>query len=443
MRWQDRVGSRLTSAELAVKPIQSGQTVAVATYTCTPGTLCGALADRARRGELHDVRIDHAAALFPWTADDLHGAFQLHDNFATPHNRAATHAGAMEYLPLSTWRSGELPQGFEPSPDYFLVPISPPNQHGFASFGPGVWFSNLLARDAKTVIAEVHPEFIRTGGDNFVHVDEIDWFVEAEATASENAPPNLAPSDEELACVDAICNLVAAELVNDGDTLQMGVGTVSASLAKFLGFRNDLGIQTELITGGTAELVRSGVVTGKHKTLWPGKVVASALVGVGRDELAMIHENPVYELYDFGTTDDLRRLIQQPNFVTVNNAMLVDLTGQVASESFDHRPYTGVGGQSVFMIAGAYSQGGRSVSVLPSSSRPGGGSRRVSRIVPGLPPGTPVTVPRTFVDTVVTEHGIAHLRGRTIRERAGALIEIAHPEFREELRRRARELHSV
>ncbi len=442
MRWQDRVGSKLTSVEQAVKPIRSGQTVAVATYTCTPSTLCRALASRARRGELRDVRIDHAAALFPWTAADLGGAFQLHDNFATPHNRAATHAGEMEYLPLSTWRAGELPQGFEARPDHFLVPISPPNQHGFASFGSGVWFSNLLARGAKNVIAEVHPEFIRTGGDNFVHVDQIHAFVEAEEVAGE-AAAGPEPSAEELACVDAICNLVAAELVNDGDTLQMGVGTVSASLAKFLGFRNDLGIQTELITGGTAELVRSGVVTGKHKTLWPGKVVASALVGVDRDELAMIHENPVYELYDFGTTDDLRRLIQQRNFVTVNNAMLVDLTGQVASESFDHRPYTGVGGQSVFMIAGAYSPGGRSVSVLPSSSRPGGGAKRVSRIVAGLPPGTPVTVPRTFVDFVVTEHGVAELRGKTIRERAGALIEIAHPEFRDELRARARELHRV
>jgi 4-hydroxybutyrate CoA-transferase len=292
-------------------------------------------------------------------------------------------------------------------------------------------------RGAKCVIAEVHPEFIRTGGDNFVHASEIDFFVEAEEAQNAVAPPGPPPNAEEIAATDAICNLVAAELVNDGDTLQMGIGTVSSALAKFLGFRNDLGIQTELITGGTAELVRSGVVTGRHKSMYPGKVVGSALVALGREELDAIDGNPVFELYDFGTTDDLRRLSQQKNFVAVNNGLVVDLTGQVSAESFDHRPFTGVGGQTVFMIAGAYSEGGRSVSVLPSSSRPAGGAR-VSRVVAGFPPGTAITVPRTFVDYVVTEHGIAELRGKSLRQRAGALIDVAHPEFREELRTQAR-----
>jgi 4-hydroxybutyrate CoA-transferase len=302
-----------------------------------------------------------------------------------------------------------------------------------------VWFSNLLSRSAKCVIGEVHPEFIRTGGDNFVHSSDIDLFVEAEDAADAVTPPGASPSEEEVAATDTICNLVAAELVRDGDTLQMGIGTVSSALAKFLGFRNDLGIQTELITGGIAELVRAGVVTGKYKSLHPGKVVGSALVALGREELAAIDGNPVFELYDFGTTDDLRRLAQQRNFVAVNNALVVDLTGQVSAESFDHRPFTGVGGQTVFMVAGAYSEGGHSVSVLPSSSRPAGGAR-VSRILAGFPPGTAITVPRTFVDYVVTEHGIAQLRGKSIRERAAALIEVAHPDFRQELRAQAKAL---
>jgi 4-hydroxybutyrate CoA-transferase len=291
------------------------------------------------------------------------------------------------------------------------------------------------------VIGEVHPEFIRTGGDNFVHISAIDYFVEAEGAMSAT-PPVAPPSAEELAATDAICNLVAAELVADGDTLQMGIGTVSASLAPYLGFRNDLGIQTELITSGTAELVRAGVVTGRRKSLYPGKVVGSALVALGREELELVDGNPVFELYDFGTTDDLRSLAQQKNFVTVNNALVVDLTGQVSAEAYDHRPFTGVGGQTVFMIAGAYSEGGHSVSVLPASSRPAGGAR-VSRIVAGFPPGTAITVPRTFVDFVVTEFGIAELRGKSLRQRVGALIEIAHPAFREELRTQARALYSA
>jgi 4-hydroxybutyrate CoA-transferase len=439
MRWQDRVGTKLASAEEAVAKVQSGQTVGVGTYTCTPQTLCRALAERGRRGELEGVRIDHAAALFCWTAPELRRAFALHDNFATAFNRPAILEAAVDYLPISVWQAGVTPPHYDPSPDFYLVPVSPPDAHGYCSFGPGVWFSNLLCRSAKCVVAEVHPEFIRTGGDNFVHESEIDWFVAAEDVADAVVPPGPPPSAEDVAATDAICNLVAADLVRDGDTLQMGIGTVSASLARYLGFRNDLGIQTELITSGTAELVRAGVVTGKYKSLYPGKVVGSALVALGRDELAQIDGNPVFELYDFGTTDDLRRLAQQKNFVTVNNALVVDLTGQVSAEAFDHRPFTGVGGQTVFMIAGAYSEGGRSVSVLPSSSRPGGGAR-VSRIVAGFPPGTAVTVPRTFVDPVVTEHGIADLRGQSVRRRAAALIEIAHPEFREELRSQARAL---
>ena len=156
-----------------------------------------------------------------------------------------------------------------------------------------------------------------------------------------------------------------------------------------------------------------------------------------------VDENPVFELYDFGYTDDLRHLIRQENFVAVNNALLVDLTGQVSAEALDHRMYTGVGGQTVFMIAGAYSPGGKSVTVVPSSSIPGGTGRRATRIVSTLPAGTPVTVPRTYVDYVVTEFGIAELRGKTIRQRARALCQIAHPDFRDELRERARELYGA
>ena len=442
MRWQDRVANKLVSVQSAVAKVASGQSVGVATYTCTPQTLCRALAERGRRGELENVRIDHAAALFCWTSPDLRRAFTLHDNFATPPNRAAIHEGAVDYLPISVWQAGITPPHYDANPDFYLVPVSPPDAHGFCSFGPGVWFSNLLVRGAKTVIAEVHPEFILTGGDNFVHVDDIDFFVEAEDAENAVVPPGAPPNEEELAQVDTICNLVAAELINDGDTIQIGIGTVSASLAKFLSFRNDLGIQTELITGGTAELVKRGVVTGKYKSMYPGKVVGSALVALGREELDMIDGNPVFEMYDFGTTDDLRRLIQQKNFVAVNNAMAVDLTGQVSAEAWDHKPFTGVGGQTVFMIAGAYSQGGRSVSVVPSSSRPAGGAR-VSRIVSALPAGTPITVPRTFVDCVVSEYGVAELRGKSVRERVGAMLEIVHPEFREQLRTEAHALYRV
>ncbi len=436
-----RLGSKLVSLQEALAIVKSGDVVGAAPYSCTPFTLCQGLAERGRRGELQQVRIDHPASFFPWTDPAWAGSFELVDNYATAANRAACHAGETGYLPVGRWMEYEVPPGWSPEPDVYLVPVSPPDAAGYCSFGPGVWFSGTLTQSAKKVIAEIQPDFIRTGGENHVHISQIDAFVEADqVTGGVPGPP---PNDEEVAATDVICNLVAAELVNDGDTLQLGVGTVSASVAPFLGFRNDLGIQTELVTGGIAGLVEQGVVTGKYKTIHKHKVVGSALVALSDDELRRIDGNPVFELYDFGYTDDLRRLIQIENFVTINNAMIVDLTGQVAAESFDHRPYTGVGGQTVFMLAGAYSRGGKSVSVLPSSSVPTATGERVSRIVPGLPPGTPVTVPRTYVDFVVTEHGIAELRGKTVAERAAALIEIAHPDFREELRSEGKRLYAL
>jgi 4-hydroxybutyrate CoA-transferase len=361
---------------------------------------------------------------------------------ATPVNRAACQSGDMDYLPVGLWKSHKLPAGISSEPSVFLLPVSPPDQHGYCSFGTGVWLSPPLVRGAAIVIAEVHEDFIRTYGENHVHVNEIDFFVESD---KQSTPSILVPalSEEEIGQVEAICTQVAAELVNDGDTLQMGTGTVSGSLGHFLDFRNDLGIQSELITGGIANLVKSGVVTGARKSLHPYKVVASAIVALDREELEEINNNPVFELYDFGHTDDLRRLITQENFVAVNNAMVVDLTGQVSAEAYDHRIFTGVGGQTVFMIAGAYSPGGKSVSVVPSSSLLSTTGKRVSRIVPTLAPGTPVTVPRTYIDYVVTEFGIAELKGKTLIERAHLLCDIAHPDYRDELRDQARKLYGA
>jgi len=441
MSWQDRCGAKLVSLEAAIGGVESGHTVAVAPYTSTPFTLCDALIASGPKTGLRGVRIEHLASLVCWTKPELRGVFELTDNYATPPNRAACHAGEMEYLPVGLWKSYELPAGMTREPDVFLVPVSPPNEKGYCSFGPGVWMSRTMVRGAKRVVAEVQPDFIRTGGENYVHIDEIDQFVEGERQKEGVAAASI--SAEETAQVEAICTSVAVELLNDGDTIQIGVGTVSASLGHFLDFRNDLGVQTELVTGGIANLVKTGVVTGRYKSLHPNKVVGSAFVALSRDEMKEVDENPVFELYDFGYTDDLRHLIQQKNFVAVNNALLVDLTGQVSAEALDHRMYTGVGGQTVFMIAGAYSPGGKSVSVVPSSSIPTGSGRRATRIVSTLPAGTPVTVPRTYVDYVVTEFGVAELRGKTIRQRARALCEIAHPDFRDELRDRARELYGA
>jgi 4-hydroxybutyrate CoA-transferase len=422
MNWRDMAGSKLMTPEEAVSVVKPGDQVSVGIINCTPYTLCEAL--YARRGELEVVRIDHAAPLFSWVREGDEDVFDLHDLYATPFDRDMVNEGRVGYVPTAVWREGEVAAGLLEEPDVFMVPISPPDANGYCSFGPGVFFSPTYCRTSKIVIAEVHENFIRTGGENYVHISQIDRMCEA---AQPTGTMPVAPrTDEENLVTEVVGTLVAAELINDGDTVQIGIGTIASAMAAFLGDKNDLGMQTEIITGGVAQLVEQGVVTGKYKTLHKGKVVASIAL-VPEDELAMIDGNPVYELYEFGYVDDVRYLAQQNNLVAVNNALQIDLTGQVASETIGPRVWTGVGGQTAFSIAANYSPGGRSISVLPSTSLVGG--ERVSRILPMLPEGAVVTVPRTMVDYVVTEYGIAHIRGKTVKERAGELIAIAHPDF--------------
>lgn len=436
MDWRSMVRAKLVTAERAVEVIEPGHRVAIAPYTCTPYTLCEAL--YGRRDELEGLDVAHPVSLFPWF-DSGEVPFQLRTFFATAADRSAVNADRVQYVPTGHWQAGKIPAGFVEDPDVYLLPISVPDRHGYASFGPGVWFSPTLCRQAKVVIAEVHEEFIRTGGENFVHISSIDYMTEAKPPGRRAPlPPR---KEDEIPTAEVICALVASELVRDGDTLQIGVGTVSAALAPHLRYKHDLGIHTEIITGGVAELVAEGVVTGKHKALHRGKVVGTALAAMSKDERARIDGNPAFEMYEFNYVDDIRIIMRHDNVVAVNNALLVDLTGQVAAETLGTRVWTGAGGQTAFAIASQYSPGGRSVTVVPSTHSLNG--QVVSRIVPALPEGTVVTVPRSFVDYVVTEHGIASLRGKTVRERVGELVAIAHPDFRKELRDAARRLYSV
>ena len=329
--------------------------------------------------ELENVRIDHPAGLFAWVRAGDENGFTARDNYATPLNREMVNSGRVDYLPIGRWRADEIPAGFDGDIDVFMVPLSPPDKHGYCSFGPGVWMSRKMAAHARRQSSR---RCTRTSSAPAARTSstcrQIDDFCERrQPTGNLPIPPR---TDEETLVVEVACTLVASELVHDRDTVQMGVGTVSAALGLYLGDKHDLGVQTELITGGIAQLVRDGVVTGKYKTLHREKVVGSALVALDEEEMRLIDGNPAFELYDFGYTDDVRMLVQHDNLVAVNNALLVDLTGQVASESIGPRIWTGVGGQTAFMIAAQYSRGGRSIIVLPSSHLIDG--QRVTRIVP-------------------------------------------------------------
>lgn len=436
MDWRESVGGKLMSPQEAVQVVKSGDQVMVAPINCTPFTLCQALHDR--RHDLERVRIDHPAPLFPWLKPGETSPFELHDLYATPADRDAVNSGQVWYLPTARWREGEVPEGVLQHPDVFLVPISPPDRHGFCSFGPGVFFSPTFCQRSKMVIAEVHEGFIRTGGQNFVHASQVHRM--CEAARPTGSFPTQPRTEEETQVTEVICTLVSAELVKDRDTIQIGIGTVASAMAAFLGDKNDLGIQTEIVTGGVAGLVQQGVVTGKYKSLHTNKVVGSIAL-VPQEEMPLIDGNPTFELYEFNYVDDVRILARHDNLVAINNGLMVDLTGQVASETIGPRVWTGVGGQTAFAIAANYSRGGRSITVLPSSHLVN--SQRRSRIVPVLPEGAVVTVPRTLVDYVVSEHGIASLRGKAVRERVGELIAIAHPDFRSELKAQAKRIYNV
>jgi len=296
--------------------------------------------------------------------------------------------------------------------------------------------SKMMARRAKLVIAEVDETFIWVGGDNLIHVSEIDYFVERTEAIPDFPIPPVPEGERRL--VSTICGTVAKELVPDRATIQIGVGSTSGMMMEHLGGHHDLGMQTEIIPWGTAPLVRDGVITGKYKKLMPGLVVGAAFaIATPRPELEYAESNPVFHIYDFNFTDDIQFVARETGLIAINNALSVDLTGQVDSESIGAQMYTGTGGQTAFAIAASLA-GGKSIVVLPSCAIQKG--QKVSRIVPTLAAGAVVTVPRTFVHYVVTEFGIASLKGKSIRDRARELIAVAHPDFRPELHEAARSL---
>jgi 4-hydroxybutyrate CoA-transferase len=431
--WRKQLGSKLVTAEEAVSHVKSGARVALTLAQSTPHVLCAALA--ARLMDLEGVVINHSAALFDWNLPGIGERFRYESCYVSPIDRAIHTRGPAEFTPVSYYRAGTLPPAIDGF-DTFLMICSPPNKEGYVSLGDAQIMTKLLAQNAKLVIAEVDERAIWTGGDNTLQVSEIDYFVErAEPVADLTAPP-VPPQEKEL--TNRICELVAHELVPDRASIQVGVGSTSGVIMPHFKDHHDLGMQTEIIPWGTTPLVRDGVITGKYKKIFPELVVGAGFaVATPREELDYADGNPVFQLYDFNTTDDIRLIAREEGLYAINNGLAIDLTGQVDAESIGPQMYTGTGGQTAFAI-GAVMGGGTSITVIPSSAMRNG--KRISRITAMLPEGSVVTVPRTFVHYVVTEYGIATLKGKSIRDRARELIAVAHPDFREELRDAAKRL---
>jgi 4-hydroxybutyrate CoA-transferase len=434
--WRAQLGARLVSADAAVAHIKSGDRVALSIAQATPFELCPALA--ARLMELENVVVNHGAAVMNWDLPGLGERFQLESFYLSPYDRELYTRGAADFTPIQYYRSGHLPPALD-NFNVYLMTVSPPDEHGNCNFGDAQIMSKLLARNAKLVIAEIDQKSIRVGGDNSIHISEIDYFIERTIELPVIDLPQ--PGEEEARNIATVCQMVAKELIPDRASIQIGVGSISGMLCKHLTAHHELGMQTEVIPLHTAQLVEAGVLTGKHKKVFPRLVVGAALAPLmPREELDFIDNNPTFALYDFNTTDDIRLIAQEDGLISVNNAMAVDVTGQTNGESIGPLMYTGTGGQTAFVV-GACLAGGKTVIVVPSSSMVKG--KRVSRIVPVLDPGSVVTSPRAFVHHVVTEYGIANLKGKSIRQRIDELVSIAHPDFRSELRAEARRLYKV
>ena len=437
MAWQDACRDKLIAADQAAAMVKDGQTVVIGFITSEPKYISGALGKR--EGELRDVTLYSHLAINPntWYNPEPSQSFQVVCGYLSPLSRPKYQTREIDfdvwtvYTATRGGRGGR--SGQQMYPDIFFGTVSPPDRNGFVSFGEQLWFHKQLAKQAKLTVCEVNPRFIRTDGDNYLHVSEIDYLVEQpEATPP---TPLMRQVPQESVEVAQVIGAYASSLINDGDTIQIGFGLISGAVAAFLDEKNDLGVQSEIIPSGLMSLIRNGNVTGKRKQVDREKVVATGLF-VEPSDLEYIDRNPEFLVKECNYTNDPRILSQNDDFVTVNNALALDLTGQLTCESFGPELFTGVGGQLDFQIAAMYAKNGRAITVLPSTARNGS----VSRIVPKFEAGQVVSVPRTFVDYVITEHGIANLQGKSQRARAAALIEIADPTFRDELREAARRL---
>ena len=431
--WQHTYKDKLLTAEQAASLVQPDQLIRLHIGK-PPIPILDALAKR--NGELENVTVIQCYPLYNhpiWNEAEYDRSFNMIVDYVAEGCRQGMKKHYIDFMPLdypqyakqaeqgrtNTWNS-----------DIFFGVVSPPDEKGYCSFGSALWYNKDVAKAAKCfVVAEVDPSFIRTHGDNWIHISEIDYLVEETKSFPVGTPP---PPDEEQGTLEVIGEF-ASTLIKDGDTVQMGIGAISEAIGLFLLDRNDLGIHSEIMTASHVELVKRGVATGKYKGMHKGKAVAAMVVG-GAD-LEFVNNNPAFELYSVLHTNSLLTIAAQKNQVAVNSTLSIDLTGQAAAESIGPQMYSGIGGQMTFMMGSMYSEGGRSIMVLPSTARKG----TLSRIVPMLEPGSTLTTPRQYTDNVVTEFGMVNLQGKTQRQRAEALISIAHPDFQPELKKSGKE----
>lgn len=419
--WTETYRSRCVSAAKALEAVHSGDRVWIQSGCGTPSTLVEALV--ARAPEVRDVEVVHMMTLgsADYTRPEFQGRFRHRGLFLGANTREAVAAGRADYTPIFLSEiEGLMDSGSLPT-DVVLMQVSPPDRHGFVSLGTTVDCTQTAARHARTIIAEVNHRMPRTYGETFIHVSRIAALVETSRPLLQLETENF--TEQHLRVARHV-----ASLIPDGATLQTGIGAIADAVLSCLPDKRDLGIHTEMCSDGVIDLIESGVINGERKSLNRGKVVLGFVLGTER-LFEFIHENSSFEFRSIRYTNDPFVVAQNDRMVAINSALQVDLTGQVCADSIGTRPYSGFGGQLDFIRGAARSRGGVPIIALPSTALGG----KVSRIVPTLEPGAGVVTSRADVHYVVTEHGIAYLHGKTLRERAEALIAITDPRFQQEL----------
>jgi acetyl-CoA hydrolase len=423
----DLYRGKVVSADEAVKIIQSGQRVYSGGGAGAPRTVLNALVRRAP--ELRDVEMVHVLIFgpAPHLQPEYTGSFRHRALFVGDNARQAVQTGRADFMPVFL---SEIPKLFRNNAlplDVALIQVSPPDEHGFCSFGCEVGCTKPAAQAAKIVIAEVNRKMPRVLGDSFIHFSKFTRIVEADYALPE--APQGGSSD-----VHCAIGKIIAEMIPDGATLQLGVGSIPDAVLAQVGDKKDLGIHTELFSDGVIDLVNRGVITNEKKTLHPGKIVAGFLFGSQR-LYDFVQDNAMIELHPTDYVNDPFIIAQNDNMISINSAIEVDITGQVCADSIGAALYSGIGGQVDFVRGAARARGGKPIIALPADAKDG----KISRIVPQLKPGAGVVTSRGDVHYIVTEYGVAHLYGKSVRERVRALIAIAAPQFRDELEKYAKQ----
>jgi 4-hydroxybutyrate CoA-transferase len=419
---------QIVTPQEAVADIGSGDQLYLHCAAATPSVLLDALV--ARAAELRDVGVVHlhCEGPGPHLAPEMAGHFRHRALFIGPNARAAVQEGRADYVPIFLSDvPGLFESGMQPL-DHVFVNATPPDEHGYCSLGTSIEAMHAAIRAARRVIVQFNRAVPRTLGDSFIHVDDIDLAVECDVPPYQHPVGAVGPIEGQIGGY-------VAELVPDGATLQLGIGAIPAAVGAALHHRRDLGIHTEMFTDTVVDLVEAGVVNGSRKERNRGKIVAAFMMGTER-LYRFAHDNPMIEMRPVDFTNDTHVIRSFSRMTAINSAIEIDLTGQISADSIGHRMYSGVGGQMDFVRGASLAPAGRRR--WQGDDRAAGGSR--SRIVASLQQGAGVVTTRAHARTVVTEHGIAELWGRSLRERARALIAIADPVFREELERDVRRL---